>query len=580
MSKSVKADKERKVRKRRHTAKEKAMPPPKPAGKADKNPGRKNRRRRKLPSWLKPERFNRLLFLFSVFLVAAVLLWGASPFIVKESSLVYHKVFAQSPGKKQAAAPPKPRVRMPAVEGMFYPSGRENIESMISIMMAHAPSSEINGLTALIVPHAGYRYSGVTASYGFKAIPRYKKRIVILAPSHYANFRGVSWPDVDYYRTALGDIPLDSSLTRLKAELESRGLFIDIPEAHQHEHSIEVELPFLQSRLENFSIVPLLFGPSTTLADTKEIADILHRLYNGKDVLFLVSSDFTHYGPNYNYIPFRTNVSANIRKFDFWAFKGIKAVSPADFFNFIITTHDTVCGRIPILTLLFLLKNYYNVSVRLLNYSTSGGLTGDYTNSVSYFAIALVSNSRNSGGEGSFLLELANKTLYDYVRNHESYSLDPSVVDGLDPDLREKRGCFVTLKEEGRLRGCIGHIIPREPLYKCVIDNAINAASRDVRFRPVSADELSRISLEVSVLSVPELLNYTTTDDLKEKLVPMRDGVVLAMGNREATYLPQVWEQLPTKESFLSSLCLKAGLDRDCWTRHPSIYVYHADVFS
>ena len=131
------------------------------------------------------------------------------------------------------------------------------------------------------------------------------------------------------------------------------------------------------------------------------------------------------------------------------------------------------------------------------------------------------------------------------------------------------------------LRGCIGHILPQEELYKCVMDNAINAAANDPRFQPVTEDELDDIDIEISVLTVPEKLDFSSGEDLKNKLKPMVDGVVLKRGFFQATYLPQVWEQLPAKELFLTNLCQKGGMSADCWNETSTeVYTYQAFVFA
>ncbi len=192
--------------------------------------------------------------------------------------------------------------------------------------------------------------------------------------------------------------------------------------------------------------------------------------------------------------------------------------------------------------------------------------------------------------EKKFLLGIARGVLNDYFSKNDDknpglnlkcgkeflYSIDK---DKLTDALKEKRGCFVTLTINGTLRGCIGYIEPIKELYKAVIDNAINAAIHDPRFPPLSRDELDRVNIEISVLTVPRILDYKSTGELIEKLNPKRDGVIIKKDGYEATYLPQVWNELRSKEEFLSTLCLKAGLNVDCWKQHPKVYVYQAEYF-
>jgi len=179
--------------------------------------------------------------------------------------------------------------------------------------------------------------------------------------------------------------------------------------------------------------------------------------------------------------------------------------------------------------------------------------------------------------EQNFLLKLARDTMESYLKNDKIPEIDESK---LTDKLKTIQGGFVTLHKRGDLRGCIGHIIPHEPLYKCIIDNAINAAIHDNRFPPVSYEELKDIKIEISVLSIPKKLKYSSSDELLEKLVPLKDGVILKNGFRESTFLPQVWEQLPDKTEFLQHLCLKQGSNPDCWkSSSSSIEIYHAQIF-
>ena len=179
--------------------------------------------------------------------------------------------------------------------------------------------------------------------------------------------------------------------------------------------------------------------------------------------------------------------------------------------------------------------------------------------------------------ERDFLLKLSRDTLESYIKSGKVPEIEESK---LTERLKEKKGVFVTLKERGELRGCIGYIMPKKPLYQAVIDNTINAAVHDPRFYPVRKDELADIKIEISVLTVPKKLEYKDYNELLNKLVPMRDGVILKRGFNEATYLPQVWEQIPDKIEFLSRLCIKAGMESNCWKdSRTEVYIYHAEVF-
>jgi AmmeMemoRadiSam system protein A len=177
----------------------------------------------------------------------------------------------------------------------------------------------------------------------------------------------------------------------------------------------------------------------------------------------------------------------------------------------------------------------------------------------------------------AFLLSLARRTITRHLQDGGRPEPDSRELSSV---LLEQKGCFVTLHQNGELRGCIGNLTGREPLYQGIMDNAINAAVKDPRFNPVTRDEVEKLNLEISVLSVPQPLVFSSPEDLLQKLVPLQDGVILGLGGRQATYLPQVWEQLPDKTAFLSSLCRKAGLFSDDW-KNPKLKVetYQAEVF-
>jgi hypothetical protein len=258
------------------------------------------------------------------------------------------------------------------------------------------------------------------------------------------------------------------------------------------------------------------------------------------------------------------------------------------------------CGRAPILTLLHIAKAKGWRAV-LLDQRNSGDTAGDKSRVVGYAAVAFVEppgaeapkaapgaeapkavrpgpeRGEYSVADRQFLLKLARETIAARVTGGAPPKVDAKA---LSPKLLEQKGCFVTLTERGDLRGCIGHIFPQSALYEAVMDNAISAAVRDPRFRPVAAAELPALHIEISVLTVPQPLQFSSPEDLLKKLVPHRDGVVLSIGGHGATYLPQVWEQIAEKEEFLSSLSRKAGCPRDAWRgKDVAVQIYHVEAF-
>ncbi len=477
-------------------------------------------------------------------------------------------------------------IREPAAAGMFYPDEKDALSLDIRERMNKACKRE-GRAKALIVPHAGYIYSGMTAACAFKHVSGEKyKTVVLLGPSHYAYFKGASIPEATHYRTPLGLVKISDAASDIISDLKKEGLYADDSRIHEKEHSIEVEIPFLQEALSDFEIIPIAIGPDASFDDLKKIANVIKR-YTDDKTLLVASSDFTHYGPNYGYVPFSDNVPENIKKLDFGAIKYIESLNARGFYDYVKKTGATVCGRHPITVLLLALEGEY-AKAKLVHYETSGNLTGNYVNSVSYAGIVFYAggDGMEEGKSADFLdegekrkiLELARMTLESYLSSGRIPKVDESAF---SQKLKEERGCFVTLNKGGNLRGCIGHIFPVEPLYKSVMDNAVNAAVNDPRFPPMTIDELNDVKIEISVLTVPRALEHSSPEDLLEKLVPHRDGVVLRRGFYQSTFLPQVWEQLPDKVEFLEHLCMKGGMGKDCWKNgETEVLVYQAQVFS
>jgi AmmeMemoRadiSam system protein B/AmmeMemoRadiSam system protein A len=465
---------------------------------------------------------------------------------------------------------------------------------------------ETNRLIATVVPHAGYAYSGFTAAHAYKAIQqRRPKRVLMIGPSHYAGFRGLSFGDYASYETPLGRVPVDRA---------GRALLLDCPlvrfhpEAHQREHSVDIQVPFLQVIFPESTpvILPLLVGHLEE-EDYPVLAECLRKVLDS-DTVLVVSSDFTHYGPRFGYVPFpyESGVANRIQHLDQGACDKILGLDRKRFLSYYETTGITICGCRPIALLLELLPE--DTRSRNLFYTTSGQLTGDFRNSVSYYSLAFTRDALwepEDGGNGSrpvgentmkkgknpsqgseadegsltlseksTLLKLARDTIQEYVQTRKT--LDPRKGRyEITPKLRENRGAFVTLKKEGTLRGCIGYIQPIEPLFETVQQNAINAAARDSRFSAVKPKELSSIEIEISALTVPEPVSSY------RKIVLGKHGIILKQGSRQAVFLPQVapeqgWDLAET----LRHLSLKAGLSGDAW-RDPEteFLVFTAEVF-
>ena len=459
-------------------------------------------------------------------------------------------------------AAPRREARPPAVAGAFYPESPDELKAAIKTYLDAATPTGLTRVRGLVAPHAGYVFSGPTAGYGFRTLEAHRyKTVIVMGPTHRYPLRGASIPNVAGYTTPLGTVPLSP----LADTLRKNRAFTDVPEAHKAEHSIEVELPFLQTVLGEFEFVPILIGE----ADADEIAAaILEHLDD--ETLIVASSDLSHY------LPYET---AN--EIDAFTVRTI-AEADADLLQLC-----EACGKLPVAVLLRIAREK-GWHPHVLDARNSGDTAGEKRQVVGYCSVAFTEkdepfippeHSRDllDEDEQQTLLELARASLEAAVKREEPPAPDESE---LSEKLRRPGGAFVTLMEHGELRGCIGHILPYDPLYRSVIKNAASAARRDPRFPPVTKAELDMIHVEVSVLSVPKLLEASSSKQLLEKLTPGKDGVYLVVGPRSSTYLPQVWEQLPDKIEFLSRLSQKAGLRADAW-KSPSarIFIYHAQVF-
>lgn len=476
-------------------------------------------------------------------------------------------------------------VRKAYVAGQFYPGTPQTLTQQVQQYLDQAGQPELPGkLRALVAPHAGYRFSAPIAAYAYKQIVKPFRRVFILASNHspYADVDGLSVPEYTHYATPLGEVPV-SPLAR---KLLQDGRISYVPEAHST-HVVEVQLPFLQLLLDEFKIIPIVTG-RMNLDDVKRFGALLAQ-YADEQTLFIVSTDLSHYHAYDEAVQLDT---ACVHALEHLDSRGV--------------IESELCGQGAALIVLEIAKQH-GWQGKALDYRNSGDTAGDKSRVVGYAALAYYAPAHDaaseadrrptqpeaesasvaprpepnplSAAEQQVLLELAQTTLEQYVKHQTVY--DPPTEEFAQfPRLREQRGVFVTLKKDGQLRGCIGNLIGRQPLYRSVRDNTISAAARDARFQPVTAEELEAISLSISVLDVPQLVQAAAPDEYLERLRPQADGVILVNGRRSATYLPQVWQQLPDPVEFLGRLCAKGGLAPDCW-RQPGtqLYTYQAQAF-
>jgi MEMO1 family protein len=464
-------------------------------------------------------------------------------------------------------------------------------------------------LRALVVPHAGIVYSGRTAAHGFARLqPGDFTRVIVMAPNHRVLLRGAAVDASTAYETPLGRMPVDVEAVHA---LAGNDAFDCDARPFVHEHAIEMQLPFLQLRLPAARLVPVLVGDLRGGAATA-VANALRPLCDERTLL-VVSSDFTHFGPQYGYVPFQEDVPARIEALDHQAIGMLAARQSESFEAMLEKTGATICGRHPLAVLLELAAPDWRGE--LCAYTTSGAMTGDYANSVSYACLsfcavgsapgasaagaaadAAATDATAAGGSAAgdsvaarlpaqaFALKPSEqRTLLLAAREAlRALFVTPDVerrLAGLDitPRLHEHGGVFVSLhrRRDGRLRGCIGTLQARQSLLDAVVDSARAAAERDPRFPPLHAEELPGVEIEVSVLG--PLLPVHDVDEI----VIGQDGLVVTQGLNRGVLLPQVAvSQRWTRDEFLDNVCRKADLPADAWRQGARIERFAADVFS
>ncbi len=466
--------------------------------------------------------------------------------------------------------------RQPAVAGQFYPADSAVLRKMIKGLFEKALPSKPGDVLAIISPHAGYVYSGEVAATSFNRIDPDKKydNIFIIASSHRAYYQGASIYSAGNYETPLGEVRVNIDLAN-KLISENK-IFSYVPEAHTGEHSIEVQLPLLQYRMKiPFQIVPIVIGTQTA-TDCRKIAKVL-KPYLNENNLFIISSDFSHY-PSYD----------DAVRLDRKTAEAIISNNPGSFLKEIQNPANSgvpelatrACGWTSILTLLYMTENRNDIEYELLQYKNSGDAEiGDRRRVVGYNSIILEKTIKTKNKMNFILTDEDKKQLLAIARTTVEQYVKTGTLPGLNPDdysdnLKVKAGAFVTLNENRRLRGCIGHFEADKPLYRIVQEMAVAAATQDPRFQPVDKTELDDIDIEISVLTPMKKINSV------DEIVLGRDGIYIKKGFRAGTFLPQVatetgWDL----EQFLGHCARdKAGIGWDGW-KDADIYTYQALVF-
>ena len=465
-------------------------------------------------------------------------------------------------------------VRPAYCAGGWYPGDARQLTEQVDDLLAWASAPTVSGKpVAVISPHAGYRFSAPTAAAGYACLRGHTyKRVIVLAFSHRnaGRYTGLDVPaELTTYRTPLGPVPIDRSVCD---DLLGKPGFGSHPGIDRGEHSLELQLPFLQRVLGEFRLVPLLVGRMSESDYAPTAREIIRWI--DENTLLVASTDFTHFGPNFGYQPFKDDVPDKIRELADQAAAAIIRCDVDGFVDHLAKTQDTICGRGPVTLLLRILSMQAGAQGLRTAYDTSGRITGDWANSVTYQSFVFTRRpgalTRQVRAE---LLGIARRTITAYLKGEKTPEVD---ADQLSPALRAEGACFVTLQNHGRLRGCIGNMIATGPLYQAVIHNAVSAC-KDHRFvnDPVTAEELDQLDIEISYLT--PMKPVVNTDEI----VVGRHGLLIELGNRRGVLLPQVaYQRGWPRAEFLAQVCRKAGLPLDVWKRPGAqISSFEAEVF-
>ena len=468
-------------------------------------------------------------------------------------------------------------VFQPVVAGRFYPGNSKELAAQVDGYIEKAVVADIQGdVWGIVSPHAGYVYSGPVAGYAFNPVKGKTFDVVVVIGLSHRVPGTVSVLDYDAYQTPIDIVPIDRELSR---KLADAAPWIDANEGmFSQEHSLEVQLPFIQRAIKDPKIV-MVSMRSQGLKRCSELARILDETFAGKRTLFVASSDMSHFHP-YD--------KAN--KMDLATLDLIDAMKVEDLARGFESGQCEMCGSGPVLTLMELHRRRGGTAdgIKVLKYLNSADTAGSKGEVVGYGAVAFVQSRETdkgkqadatgeqsedylSGKDKKTLLGIARQTVETYVKTGKKPDIN------IESDaLKQPGAAFVTLHKKGQLRGCIGQIIARMPLWECVQEMAVAAATQDPRFSKVGTSELPDLHIEVSVLTPPKVL------DDPSKVEVGRHGLIMSRGFQRGLLLPQVpvewkWD----RETFLKQTCNKAGMSTDCWKDPKTkIETFEAIVFS
>ena len=467
--------------------------------------------------------------------------------------------------------------RQAAAAGRFYPGNPRELKANLAGLFSNCKPRSVSHVIGIVAPHAGYVFSGMVAASAYNQLDPEKKyeNIFVIASSHQVSFMGASVYNRGNYVTPIGTVPVNIPLANKL--IEDYPVFTFNPEADHTEHSLEVQIPFLQYHLKKeFQLIPIVLGTQSE-ESCKKIAMALKPYFNEKN-LFVFSTDFSHY-PSYTeaVAADKATCAAILKNMPDALMKTLHGYEKRNVPNLV----TNLCGWTSILTMLYMTANDPEITITPIHYMNSGDSKyGDTTQVVGYWSLAVSKASKTEGGMGDFsfsqdeeatLLEIARKTISSYIRERRIPEIDTV---GFSQNLMMKAGAFVTLREKGELRGCIGRFTSDIPLCKVVQQMAISASTEDNRFNAVTPGEIDQLDIEISVLS-PMKRIYSPDD-----IILGKHGIYIKKGYFSGTFLPQVATETGwTKEEFLGHCARdKAGIGWDGW-KDAELFTYEACVF-
>ena len=431
-------------------------------------------------------------------------------------------------------------IRHAAVAGLFYVPEADALRTEVKHLLSKAapPVSEKrrDPPKALVVPHAGYMYSGQIAAHAYAALANTShniKKVVLLGPAHYVPTIKLGTSTAAAYRTPLGDIPVDQkSIADAVASLP----FVEYNDpAHMREHSIETQLPFLQEVLGEFVLLPFL----TSGASCEQAALLLNHFWGEDETLVVISTDLSHYHDYDTAYKLDNSVVDSVLRLQAEEIDEMQA-----------------CGQI-VLGGLLQVARQKGMTAEKMAQTNSGDVSGDKGRVVGYAAFTLYETQSFSTAEKKLLCTLARDAIKHQLEHGTEIVVD---LASYPEKLRKKDACFVTLKRQGELRGCVGNISTAHPLASAIARNAVSAAFRDSRFIPLAREELAQLSISISVLSGFEKIPYRNEAKLLKEIRPGIDGLVIESPPLSGAFLPEVWETLTEPEDFVAHLKEKAGI--------------------